>query len=626
MPQHSGLAAVKRRAYSLLSQKKRGGSTPPGQGCEPHGYELDASSDSHGSCATVFLLLNVNYLKGAVMPQRLKRRLLHSWLVPLCAVLTALVAAVGVAPVSAQVQAAPAQCGTQVNDTPSKLVNCVQTDDLWNYMKAFQGIADANPGPDGMPSRNSGEPGYKASVDYVAGLMRQAGYDVTIQPYKFFYFAFTAPPVLKEVSPAPHDYALASEWNPGQSTGSTTADLQPAGGIVIPPTPNPSSASGCATSDFNGFVKGRIALIQRGTCNFGVKVQNAQAAGASGVVIFNEGNPGRTSVLSGSLTDAAGNRIVPTIPVAFTSFDIGNNLLTQYQQAVQAGTALPVVNLGIQAAVNPNADDYNVIADSKGGDPNHVVVVDAHLDAIYGAGMLDNASGSATILDIAQQMKNVNPQNKLRFIWFGGEELGLLGSTYYVNNLSSSDLSHIGYDLDADVTATPNYVVGVLDPAGPGLFGRTVTSKFPNRVYKASTVSRDQSIDYFNSIGLNHELFSPVGTDAFNFNAAGIPASGLLTGQDCCKTQDEVNMFGGHLGNYEGNIPSFDGGCVDNPFRWCDNLSNNDPKVLTFMSKAFANTVVRMAFDNKVMSASNSAVYKPKLPIASEASRRLVAK
>ena len=53
---------------------------------------------------------------------------------------------------------------------------------------------------------------------------------------------------------------------------------------------------------------------------------------------------------------------------------------------------------------------------------------------------------------------------------------------------------------------------------------------------------------------MNHELFSPVGTDAFNFNAAGIPASGLLTGQDCCKTQDEVNLFGGETGNYEGNL------------------------------------------------------------------------
>jgi Zn-dependent M28 family amino/carboxypeptidase len=372
--------------------------------------------------------------------------------------------------------------------------------------------------------------------------------------------------------------------------------------------------------DFSDFVAGRIALIQRGTCVFGQKVLNAQAAGASGVIIFNEGNPGRTGVLSGSLVDTAGNPIIPTIPVAFTSFDIGANLLKQYQ----AGTA-PVMSLAIDAVVQPNALDYNVIAESKGGDKNHVLVVDAHLDAIFGAGMLDNASGSATILDIAQQMKNVNPLNKLRFIWFGGEELGLLGSSFYINDLSPPELSHIGYDLDADVTATPNYTIGILDPAGPDLFSRTVSATFPNRVYKASTVSRDQSIDYFNSIGLNHELFSPVGTDAFSFNTVGIPAGGLLTGQDCCKNQQQVDLFGGSLGNYEGNVPSFDGGCVDNPFLWCDNLSNNDPNVLTFMSKAFANMVVRMAFDTKVMSASSSVVYKKKLPIAGEVSRRFVA-
>jgi len=302
--------------------------------------------------------------------------------------------------------------------------------------------------------------------------------------------------------------------------------------------------------------------------------------------------------------------------VAFITFAGGTALLDQYR----SGPA-PVMNITINAIVDPNRDDWNVIAESKGGDKNHVVVVDAHLDAIYGAGMLDNASGSATILDIAQKMKNVQPRNKLRFIWFGGEELGLLGSAYYVNNLASSELSHIGYDLDADVTATPNYTIGVLDPAGPDLFSGVSTNTFPNRVYKASMVARDQAIAYFDSVGLNHELFSPAGTDAFSFNEVGIPASGLLTGQDCCKNQHEVDLFGGYLGNFEGNIPSFDGGCVDNPFLWCDNLSNNDPNVLTFMSKAFASMTVQMAFDTKVMSASNSVVYKKKLPIASEAGR-----
>jgi hypothetical protein len=558
------------------------------------------------------------------MPQRLRRRLPRFWPV-LISVAAAVVAVVVGSVVSPSAGAAPpANCDTQVNDTPSKLLPCVTKADLWKHMQRFQAIADANPSPaDGHPSRNSGEPGYKASADYVAQVMRDAGYNVTIQQYPITYYAYTGIPSFSETSPTPHDYVLSDEWGPGESTGTVTAGtVQPVGGIVLPPTETPTSASGCTASDFSGFVPGRIALIQRGTCFFGVKVQNAQAAGAAGVIIFNEGNtnPDRTGLLIGSLSDAAGNPIIPTIPVAFTTFAVGQALYDQAQQTP------PVMSLSIPAVVKPNTPDYNVIAESKGGDKNHVVVVDAHLDAIYGAGMLDNASGSATILDIAQQMKNVNPLNKLRFIWFGGEEIGLLGSAYYVNNLSSTELSHIGYDLDADVTATPNYTIGVLDPAGPDLFTGTVSNTFPNRVYKASTVARDQAITYFDSIGKNHELFSPEGTDAISFNNVGIPASGLLTGQDCCKNQHEVDLFGGYLGNFEGNIPSFDGGCVDNPFRWCDNLSNNDPNVLTFMSKAFATMVVQMAFDTKVMSASNNVVYNKKLPIAGEVGRRFVTK
>src|SRR5437763_12173687 len=67
-----------------------------------------------------------------------------------------------------------AQCAARVNDTPSKLVECIQQGDLMTHMQTLQAIADANPGPDGMPSRNSGEPGYKASADYVAQKMTDA--------------------------------------------------------------------------------------------------------------------------------------------------------------------------------------------------------------------------------------------------------------------------------------------------------------------------------------------------------------------------------------------------------------------------------------------------------------------
>lgn len=487
-------------------------------------------------------------------------------------------------------------CANRVNNTPAKLVDCVNRDDLWSHMVKFQQIADANPGPDGHPSRNSGEPGYKASADYVANVMRAAGYDVRLQEYKFHYFSFIGTPVMREVSPTPQSFVVGTDFNPGQVAGSATAQVQPAGGIVVPATPSPSSASGCQASDFAGFVPGNIALIQRGTCTFAQKVANAEAAGASAAVIFNEGNPGRTSLFSGSL---AGNE---TIPVLFTPYAVGAQLFGQY-----APGSGPVLTVDVKLIDDPNRSDWNVIADSKGGDPNNVLVVDAHLDAIYGAGMLDNASGSATILDIAQQLKNTNTRNRLRFIWFGGEELGLLGSDYYVNTLPPDELAKIKFDLDADVTATPNYVAGVLDPKdGVKLFGRTPGTPMPPSTWAPSAIGRDYGIDYLNSIGKNHILFSADGTDAFMFQQAGIPASGVLTGQDCCKLASDVALFGGFEGNFEGQVPGADGGCVDNPFRWCDNLSNNDPEVMTWMSKTFANMVAHMAYDTQVFNSTQS--------------------
>src|SRR4051794_32125396 len=112
------------------------------------------------------------------MPDRLTSRMTHSWIVLLCAAVALLAPGTATA-------VTPAQCDARSNDTPAKLVPCIQQDELWNHMEAFQAIADANPGPDGHPSRNSGEPGYKASADYVAAKMEAAGYNVRLQPYTF---------------------------------------------------------------------------------------------------------------------------------------------------------------------------------------------------------------------------------------------------------------------------------------------------------------------------------------------------------------------------------------------------------------------------------------------------------
>lgn len=494
--------------------------------------------------------------------------------------------------------AAQSACARRVNDSPAKLVDCVRTADLWQHLVNFQKIADANPGPDGHPSRNSGEPGYKASADYVAEVMRAAGYHVTMQQYTFRYFSFLGTPVFTEESPTPHAWTVGKDFTVARVAGATTAKLQPAGGIVVPATSTPSSASGCSPSDFADFTPGNIALIQRGACTFGTKAANAEAAGATGVVFFNEGNPGRTGLVSSSLPDGV------RIPVVFTPYAVGAQLLTEYKAG--AGTG-PSLTIKVRAIEDPNRADWNVIAESTGGDPNNVLVVDAHLDAIYGAGMLDNASGSAALLDIAQQLQSTSTRNKLRFIWFGGEELGLLGSIHYIDTLPRSELAKIKFDLDADVLGTPNYVAGVLDPrVGVTLFGRTPGTPRPPSIFGPSAIGRDFGIDYLSSIGKKNILFSADGTDAFTFQQVGIPASGVLTGQDCCKLQSDVTLFGGYAGNFEGTVPGNDGGCVDNPFRWCDNLSDNDPQVLTWMSKTFASMVAHLAYDTQVFTSADS--------------------
>jgi hypothetical protein len=458
----------------------------------------------------------------------------------------------------------------------SDLVGCITQDALWAHMTAFQQIADDNPGSDGHPSRNSGEPGYLASVNYAANLLRTAGYRVTIQQYDYAYRGYASFPLLGEISPTETTFAYGPDFNITSNSGSgdVTAQIQPAGGILIPApaTPN-SSSSGCTSDAFTGFVPGRIALIQRGTCTFSTKVSLAYTAGAAGVIIFNEGSAGETAATSCGTANSPG---IPVVCVA--SYAVG---VTLYNEAQLGATTA-------QIRIQPLSDtrpDYNLIADSPFGDTTHVVVVDAHLDAIYGAGMLDNASGSATILEIALKMATTHTTNQLRYIWFGGEETGLHGSAYYTNALSASDLGRIVFDVDADVTATPNYVYAIADPANGCC----------SNVAAASQIGNNYFSSYFTTAGLPFDDWSNIGTDSYSFAEVGVPNTGILTGQDCCKSAADAAKFGGYTGNYEGNVPSTDGGCVDNPFRWCDNLSNNDPVVLTTVSKAFASVVFNLA-------------------------------
>ena len=462
----------------------------------------------------------------------------------------------------------PRGCQNRVNNTIPKLEACIQQASLWHHLSKFQQIADQNPGSQGHPNRDTGTPGYAASVAYVAGLMREAGYHVRIQQYVYRHTIVMGTPSFRALG---RSYQLDRDWYVARLSGGGTVNA-----TAEPPR---DSRNGCSPLDFTGFTRGNIALLERGACDFDTQVANAQAAGAAGAVLYDDS--AERAPYEARLIDRA------KIPVAgVVAHSFGAELRQQYR----AGTAAPV-RLEIRTQTKSDLD-YNVIADSPYGDPNQLVVVEGHLDAIYGAGMLDNASGSTTILEIALALAKTPTHNRLRYIWFGGEELGLLGSRYYTTHLPAAQLHRIVFDVDADVTATPNFDILIADPKFA-----TKAKRFPMNVVPESRIGNEYFADFFRTGGIVAQpaRFGNDGTDSFAFSLVGVPNSGILTQQDCCKHDWEVDLWGGVRGNYEGKVPGFNGGCVDYPHRWCDNLDNNDAFVLELASKAVAYVTFQLA-------------------------------
>ena len=406
----------------------------------------------------------------------------------------------------------------------SELRDAVTAEGILAHEQVLQDLADANGG-----TRASGTPGYDASADYVAAKLEDAGYEVTRQVFTFPFFEETGPSTFERVLPDPESYVRDTDYDVMEYSGSgdVTAQIVPTNDIIIPPSAEPSSSSGCEVSDFPAETDGNIALIQRGTCDFVVKVQNAVEAGAVGVIIFNEGQEGRTDIISGTLG-------TPTqIPVVDTTFDIGAELYS----LAQAGPV--TVHIRTQT-LSEDRQTENVIAETKTGRSDRVAFAGAHLDSVTdGPGINDNGSGSSTILEIALQMNElgIQPRNKVRFAFWGAEEFSLLGSEYYVSQLSKREQKNIAAYLNFDMVASPNYVRFVYDGDGSD----TALSG-PNGSGRIESVFND----YFASQGLETEPTEFNGRSDYGpFIDVGIPAGGLFTGAEGIKTAEQAETYGG---------------------------------------------------------------------------------
>jgi Zn-dependent M28 family amino/carboxypeptidase len=421
----------------------------------------------------------------------------------------------------------------------SELRGAVTAGAIMEHLDELQAIADAN-----NDTRASGTPGYDLSVDYLEELLVAAGYEVTRQDFLFNSFRELSDPVFERVSPDPLVYVPGEDFFTAEYSGSgdVTAPLQ-AVDLVLPPGPEASSSSsGCEPEDFADFVAGSIALVQRGTCDFSVKAENAFDAGAVGVIIFNEGQEGRTETLNPTL----GDQFSDPIPVVGTSFAIGDELAALLAEG-------PVtIHLMTDTLIELDVPTTNLFAETPTGRDDRVVMAGAHLDSVPdGPGIEDNGTGSAALLEIALQMAElgIEPRNTVRFAWWGAEEAGLVGSQTYVDSLTKREAKNIELYLNFDMIGSPNYARFVYDGSGDafGIKGPTGSGNIEG-VFE----------QYFDSQGLASEPTAFDGRSDYDaFITAGIPAGGLFTGAEDAKTEEQVALYGG-LATFEGEPVSYD--------------------------------------------------------------------
>jgi len=430
------------------------------------------------------------------------------------------------------------------------------------HERVFQRIANQNEG-----IRASGTEGYDASARYVMRTLENAGYRVRKQVFTFPFFRELAPAELEQLDPAPQAYETATFTYSG--SGEVTGPLVPTNDVLIPPPAEPGSTSGCEASDFEPAPnEPAVALIQRGTCFFEDKARNAEEAGYDAVIIFNEGQEGRTDLLTGTLGRPF------DIPVVGLSFADGRSLYRQTQR----GEVTMRVFTSTESDLNRKTS--NILATSTEGNPDDTFVVGAHLDSVTaGPGINDNGSGSGTVLEIAQELADYDQplRQRVRFAFWGAEELGLLGAEHYVSSISNKNLGSIFANLNFDMIASSNYVRFVYDgdgsdtdPAGPAGSGQI----------------EDVFTSYFDSQGLASDPTPFSGRSDYGpFIAVGIPAGGLFAGAEGIKTEEQAEVYGGTAG--EAYHPCY--------HIACDTYDSVSVKATTEMTDAAADSVLTLA-------------------------------
>lgn len=462
--------------------------------------------------------------------------------------------------------------------------SCLQGSSVLEHLKTLQKIADSNSG-----NRSAGSSGHELSGNFIAQKLLAAGYNVELSPFTFKKFSKVSVR-FAQAAPVQESYDEEKDFNlmTYSGSGSLSSKVTP---VDVTLGAGNTSSSGCEAEDFKNFEKGTIALVQRGTCAFADKVINASKAGAAGVIIFNQGNtPDREAIFLGTISEES----PANIPVFATTYKFATQLI-----------AAPETVLTMEAETKVELKtSFNVVAETKTGNPNNVVMIGAHLDSVEaGPGINDNGSGSAAILEVALKMKNVKSNNKIRFAWFSAEELGLIGSEKYVASLNEIQKNNIALYINVDMVGSPNHKLSVFDGDG---------SKFGQKGPQGSDSIEQMFHNFFAAAGAGSVETELNGrSDYAAFSAAGIAVGGIFTGAEGAKTEEEAKLFGGEVGK------AYDA-CYH---KACDDINNINVEALEintnaigFIALSYGHSTATVRSANKLatMSRQNNKVIFPK--------------
>jgi hypothetical protein len=329
-----------------------------------------------------------------------------------------------------------------------QLRTAITQSELLEHTNAFADIAARNDN-----NRAASTQGYDDSAAYVINRLTKAGLDARIDRFEFILFSENAAPTLTtsvNATYAAEDFATMTYSGTGSTGTPPKAIVAVDYRTTLETDPPSTSTSGCEEADFAGFPRGAIALMQRGTCTFGVKAQNAVNAGAVGVISFNEGSPAARRLLTGTLGQAGRRR-----RGVRSSAPRGRS-----RGARRGETAGGTVTASITDGHDDHRDTLRTTSSSThpDGDPDTTRSVVARTWTAarrrgdqrqrLGRGL----PGRAGRADGAAEHHAGQPR-ALRLL--GRRESGLVGSTAYVAGLSDEAFGQIAMNLNFDMLASP---------------------------------------------------------------------------------------------------------------------------------------------------------------------------